>query len=160
MEPKSKSQQKREATALQALGEKLTHLSPEQLSQIPLPDELRDAIVEATRITKHGGRKRQLQYIGKLMRRIDAEQITQAVQRLDQQQHQQTEQFHHLEQWRERLMIEGEEAVRALRQEYPNLNQRPLLQLIKDARLEREQQRPPRAYRQLFRFLKGLHGTD
>ena len=69
--PPSKSQRKRDATALQDLGEQLARLTPAQLSRIPLPDDLLAAVRMAQGITQRGGRKRQLQYIGKLMRQLD-----------------------------------------------------------------------------------------
>jgi ribosome-associated protein len=69
--PPSKSQRKRDATAVQEIGECLARLTPAQLSRVPLPDELLAAVRLARTITQRGGRKRQLQYIGKLMRRLD-----------------------------------------------------------------------------------------
>lgn len=69
--PPSKSQRKREATALQDLGEQLVELTRAQLNLVPLPEELLAAVQAAQAISQRGGRKRQLQYIGKLMRRID-----------------------------------------------------------------------------------------
>lgn len=73
--PPSKSQRKREATALQNLGEQLVKLTPVQLSRIPLPDELLAAVRLTQTITQRGGRKRQLQFIGKLMRRLDGAEV-------------------------------------------------------------------------------------
>lgn len=73
--PPSKSQRKREATALQALGEQLVKLTAAQLNRIALPDDLLAAVRQAQSITQRGGRKRQLQYIGKLMRQLDATDI-------------------------------------------------------------------------------------
>ncbi len=69
--PPSKSQRKRVATALQNLGEQLVELTPAQLNRIPLPDDVLAAVRVAQTISQRGGRKRQLQYIGKLMRQID-----------------------------------------------------------------------------------------
>lgn len=69
--PPSKSQRKRKATALQTLGEQLVKLTAAQLKQIPLPEDLLAAVRMAQGISQRGGRKRQLQYIGKLMRRLD-----------------------------------------------------------------------------------------
>jgi len=69
--PPSKTQRKRDATALQNLGEQLVKLTPTQLNRIPLPDEVLAAVRMARTISQRGGRKRQLQYIGKLMRQID-----------------------------------------------------------------------------------------
>lgn len=73
--PPSKSQRKREATALQVLGERLVGLTAAQLRPLPLPDELRAAVAMAQTISQRGGRKRQLQYIGKLMRRLESPEI-------------------------------------------------------------------------------------
>jgi len=75
----SKSQRKREALALQELGETLVTLKPAQLDKIPLPEELREAVLAARQINQHGARKRQLQYIGRLMREIDPEPIRTAL---------------------------------------------------------------------------------
>ena len=75
----SKSQRKREALALQELGETLVTLKPAQLDKIPLPEELREAVLAARQINQHGARKRQLQYIGRLMREIDPEPIRAAL---------------------------------------------------------------------------------
>ncbi len=79
-EKPSKSQRKREATALQSMGETLVALKPVQLAKIPLPDELREAVLAARQMQQHGARKRQLQYIGKLMRQIDPEPIRAALE--------------------------------------------------------------------------------
>ncbi len=75
----SKSQRKREALALQALGETLVGLKPPQLGKLPLPDELREAVLAARQMPQRGARKRQLQYIGRLMREIDPEPIRAAL---------------------------------------------------------------------------------
>ena len=101
---KSKSQRKREATALQTLGEELVKLNQGQLNQIDLPDNLLDAINVARKIHKRGGLKRQLQYIGKIMRNIDIEPILHALDTIKQKDHQSNLQFHKLEQWRDRLI--------------------------------------------------------
>src|SRR5580698_4582988 len=71
-EGRSKTQRKKEMTALQELGEELCNLNDSQLAEVPIPEELREAIAEAQRIRQHGGKKRQMQYIGRLMRGIDA----------------------------------------------------------------------------------------
>ena len=75
----TKSQRKREALALQELGETLVDLKPAQLNKMPLPEELREAVLAARQMTQHGARKRQLQYIGRLMREIDPEPIRAAL---------------------------------------------------------------------------------
>ncbi|MFO1429523.1 MAG: ribosome biogenesis factor YjgA [Candidatus Competibacteraceae bacterium] len=77
----SKTQRKREALALQKLGETLVTLKPTQLAQIPMPDELREAVLAAQSMPQRGAHKRQLQYIGRLMREIDPEPIRAALTR-------------------------------------------------------------------------------
>ncbi|MDR2000006.1 MAG: DUF615 domain-containing protein, partial [Zoogloeaceae bacterium] len=79
----SKSQLKRDMAALQTLGERLIELSKEQLTKIDMPEELREATRDAQRFTKHEARRRQLQYIGKLMRNIDPAPIQAAIDEID-----------------------------------------------------------------------------
>ncbi|HEY9147482.1 MAG TPA: ribosome biogenesis factor YjgA, partial [Gammaproteobacteria bacterium] len=98
----SKSQLKRESHALQELGEALVELPASKLAQIPMPEELADAVALARKITARGGRKRQLQYIGKVMRQIDPEPIERAMEGLKADSARETARLHKLEQWRER----------------------------------------------------------
>lgn len=152
----SKSQRKREAHALQALGEELVRLPANKLGKIPLPEQLLDAIRQAQQIKARGGHKRQLQFIGKLMRSVDAEPIQQALERLQAQAAGTTAAHHHAERWRDRLVEEGDVALSELLSELPQADRQHLRQLIRNAQKEKERNKPPRSARELFRYLRDL----
>lgn len=152
----SKSQLKRESHALQELGAELVALPASKLAKIPLPEELAEAIALAQRIKQRGGRKRQLQYIGKLLRKIDAEPIRQAMSALKNEANRESARLHRLEQWRDRLVAEGDAALTALLDEQPAADRQHLRQLVRNARREAEQNKPPKAARELFRYLREL----
>ncbi|MGM0593119.1 MAG: ribosome biogenesis factor YjgA [Pseudomonadota bacterium] len=152
----SKSEMKRESHALQALGEELVKLPDAQLATIPMPEQLADAVALARRIKARGGRKRQLQYIGKIMRKIDPEPIQQAMAGLKNEAHKETAKLHRLEQWRDRLIAEGDTALAPLLDEYPYADRQHLRQLIRNAQREQKQNKPPKSSRELFRYLREL----
>ena len=153
----SKSQLKRESHALQALGEKLVQLRKDQVAHIPLDESLRDAIELAQKIRKkHEAYRRQLQYIGKLMRSSDPEPIELALQQLMQPQREATAELHQLEAWRERLLSEGDPAITALLEAYPDGDRQHLRQLVRQAKKEQAQSKPPKAARELFKYLREL----
>ena len=154
----SKSQLKREMTALQELGEELVGLSRERLAKIDMPERLRDAILDAQRITKHEARRRQMQYIGKIMRDVDANPLREALDELKGLSAAANARQHHLENLRTRLM-EDETAFGDLAREFPAADIQHLRQLRRNALREAEQGRPPRAYRELFRELRELGGN-
>ena len=149
----SKSQRKRDAHALQKLGEQLIQLSEEKLAHFSLPDQLFAAIRDMHKIRQHGARKRQLQYIGKLMRQTDITIIESELNKLNQSNQQQTDSFHHLEQWRDRL-LQDEQSLSELIAQYPAIDRQHIRQLIRNASKETQQQKPPRAARQLFQYLR------
>ena len=153
---KSKSQLKREMNALQDLGELLIKFPATKLKKIPLPDDVRAAIEEAQRIKAHGALRRQRQYIGRLMREIDAEPIRQAVEALLEHGNLSAQKFHRLERWRDRLIDEGETAFGEFLSEYPAADRQQLRQLIRNAQKEKSAEKPPKAYRDLFRLLREL----
>jgi ribosome-associated protein len=161
--PPSKTQRKATMHALQDLGEALVKLDARWLSDLAaethLPERLVDAIVAARTITAWGGRKRQLQYIGRLMRDIDPEPIR---RRLDAWAHghqEDTARQHALEQWRDRLLTEAD-ALELLAADHPTLDRPRFRALIARARTEREGGGPPHAYRELFRALKTIEGLE
>lgn len=154
--PVSKSQRKREAHALQALGESLVKLNKSALDQIPLPDDLRHAIGEAQRLHQHGALKRQLQYIGKLMRQCDVEPIRNAYEKVTNSYREDVEQHHKLEQWRNRLLAEGDQALEQLLDEHAEVDRQHLRQLIRKANQEAARGKPPKAARELFRYLRQI----
>jgi len=156
----SKSRRKREAHAQQALGEALLQIPEAEWPSLAVPEELAAALREALRIHARGGRRRQLQYIGKLMRRIDSEAIAAALARRDERQATARRDFHRLEAWRDRLLAEGDAALPELLAEFPGAERQQLRQLIRNARRERAAAKPPRAARLLFRYLRQLAERD
>jgi ribosome-associated protein len=152
----SKGARKREAHDLQALGEELIDLPDEVLEELQLPENLRDAVLAARRFSSHGAQLRQRQYIGKLMRKIDAESIRAAVQVRRQQQDAAARQFKRIEQWRERLLREPETALADLLAEHPQADAARLRVLIANATEEARQGSAPRAARELFHSLRDL----
>ena len=154
--PVSKSQRKREAHALQALGESLVKLNKSALAQIPLSDDLRNAIDEARRLHQHGALKRQLQYIGKLMRQCDIEPIRSAYDKVTNSYREDVEQHHELEQWRDRLLSDGDPALEKLLLEHPELDRQHVRQLIRTSHKEAANAKPPKAARELFRYLREI----
>ena len=154
--PVSKSQRKREAHALQALGESLVKLNKSALSQIPLSDDLRNAIEEAQHLSQRGALKRQLQYIGKLMRQSDVEPIRDAYEKVTNSYREDVEHHHQLEQWRDRLLTEGDAALEQLLIEHAELDRQHLRQLIRSAKQEAAKGKPPKTARELFRYLRQI----
>lgn len=157
-EEKSKSQRKREMTALQDLGEQLAALNAQQLRKLNLPEALYSAIKAAQDMPQRGARKRQLQYIGRLMRAVDAAPITAALEQMSGPNRQANAHFHKLEQWRERLLKEGDSAVQDLLDSCPQADRQHLRQLVRNALAERAANKPPRAARLLFTYLRELLG--
>lgn len=153
---KSKSQLKREAHALTDLGEALVNMSAEQLTRIPLSEALQEAIQLARKITKHGGRKRQLQYIGKLLRNEDTTPIQESLEKIRIEHSRRDSAFHRLEQWRDRLLEEGDSALGELVEQFPAADRQHLRQLIRKANQEFRQNKPPAAARQIFHYLRDL----
>lgn len=152
----SKSQLKREAHSLTELGKKLVQMDKSLLAKIPLPDNLLEAINSAKNIRQHGALKRQLQYIGKLMRKTDPEPIQAAYEVATNHYRADSQQLHKIENWRDRLLSEGDNALGELTDLHPDADRQHLRQLMRSAKKERELNKPPRAARELFQYLKEL----
>lgn len=150
----SKSQLKRESHALTDLGKELVELPQSKLEKIPMEENIREAVALARRISERGGRKRQLQYIGKLLRNTDAEPILAAVEALREEHLQANARMHRLEQWRDRLLAEGDSALAELLAQQPDADRQHLRQLLRNAQKEREQNKPPKSARELFKYLR------
>lgn len=148
----SKTRRKTAMLDLQALGEELLTLSTDRLASLDLPENLLQAIGEAKRISKHGALKRQRQYIGRLMRDIDPEPIRTALDGWRHQSGAAVAVHHRAERWRERLLGDDHEFT-AFAGEFPRADLPRLRQLARNAREERAAQRPPRAFRELYRAL-------
>ncbi|MEJ5208301.1 ribosome biogenesis factor YjgA [Denitratimonas sp. CY0512] len=159
----SRSQQRREALEVLELAERLLALGERELAAVPMPDALRDLVQDSRRITAQIARKRQLQFLAKNMRREDddvIDAIRRTLQRDRDDARREAARLHRLEAWRERLLEEGDEALAELIAQHPDADRQKLRQLVRNARLEREKQRPPHAFRELFRELKTLMAEE
>lgn len=152
----SKTQQKKEMLRLQALGETLIDLPDSELVAIPVPQKLLDAIREARNTRKRGALHRQKQYIGRIMREIDAAPISEYMAHRDERARNDVARFHRAEQWRDRLIEQGDHALAEWLETCPDTDRQHLRQLIRQAREERSREAPPAAARKLFRYLAGL----
>ncbi len=155
-EPKSKSQLKREMLALQELGKQLTELTPQQLSRFPLDDTLRTAVIAAQNINSNGAYRRQLQYIGRLMRERDPEPIQRAFTALHQHDHVATAKQHRLEKYRDLLLTQGDDAIAEVLLAFPDADRQLLRQLIRQANAQQKNAQPVLAARKIFRYLRDL----
>jgi ribosome-associated protein len=163
----AKGEKKRRALQLERLGESLIRLKPGMLVRVPLPDDLRAAVVEAQRILAKkafGGYRRQVQLVGKIMRTVDAEPIAAALEALRVEGTLASEAFQRAERWRTRLLDAaeprgGDDAIAALCGEAPAIDRTALRQLVRAAQKERaaqanNAQKPSVAQRKLFRLLR------
>ena len=151
----SKSEIKRDAEDLKQLGEKLVNLTKANLTKVPLDDSLKDAIELAQCLQKEA-RRRQLQYIGKLLRSIDAEPIREALEKIENKHNQQQAMLHKLEILRDELVTKGDAALTDLLNEHPSADRQQLRNLIRAAQKEKEQNKPSKAYREIYQILKTL----
>ena len=155
----SRSQQRREALDVLALAGQLADLEPGRLAKLPVPEHLAPHIAEARRITSHIARKRQLAYLAKQMRREDDEVLDAIRDALDvggEAAKQEAALLHRAERWRERLLDEGDGALADLLAEHPLADRQKLRQLVRNALDERARNKPPRAFRELFREVREL----
>ena len=143
---------------LQALGVALVRLSDSQLEAIEIPEQLREALLEAKRIRSHEAKRRQMQYIGRLMRELDPAPIRARLAELEGNSAQATARHRRLEAWRERLLGD-DAALTAFAAEYPRADLQVLRTLIRNARKEAALGKPPRAYRELFRVVKEIESS-
>ena len=152
----SKTQIKNEMNERQALGMQLTKLAPDTLKKIGLSEELLEAVLFYKKITANGALKRQAQFIGRLMRNTDPEPIQAYLNKLKGDNAEHNAAMQRLELLRERL-IESDDVLTELIADKPELPISELRTLIRNARREKEQNKPPKAYRELFQLLKQHH---
>jgi ribosome-associated protein len=153
----SKSQVKREMQALRDLGEELVALPAAELNKFDISESLHDAILLARNL-KREALRRQIQRIGKLLREEDDVLIKQTLRQISQPQRDEVRTFHQLEQWRDQLMTGGDEAINQTVESLPGADRQHLRQLVRSARKERQQDKPPKSARLLFQYLKELTG--
>lgn len=152
----SKSQLKRESHALQDMGSQLVEMPEGQLSKFELPENLRDAIYEARRLKNREGKRRQLQYIGKLMRTADISFIQKTLDMMDHQSQTYRQHFQQLENWRDRIISEGVPAIEALIEMYPQADRQQLRNLQRQASRELAEKKATTASRKIFAYLREL----
>lgn len=151
----SKTQRKREMEALQAIGAQLPTLNQEQLDKVPMGDDLRRAVLEAKRLQPRSEAiRRQLQYIGRLMRGEDADAIQQALDRFEAGKQAHLQIFHKLERWRDRLIAGDNNDLQAYLAEDPAADIQHLRQLLRNAQKEARQGKPAGAGKKLFKYLR------
>jgi len=159
----SKTQRKKEMTALQVLGARLVKLNAGQLQQLALPEKLLEAVAAAQKITAHEARRRQMQYIGKLMRQIDAAPLERALDDLTGDSRAAVALMHRCERWRDRLLEDDgalTDLLHELAREHHATDVQPLRAMIRAARREHEVGQPPKHARELYRLLHDLLGGD
>lgn len=155
--PPSRSQVRREALDVLALAERLVALTPSQLAQVPLEEKILDAVHLAQKISSHIAHKRQVHFLAKLMRKIeDLEPIRLAVDKPLEVRRRETAELHLIERWRERLIEEGDDALGDFLAEYPQVDRHHLRQLVRQAHVERRENRAPSAQRAIFQVIKAL----
>ncbi len=152
----SKSEKKRKAEYLQVLGEKLVKLSAQQVKDIDLPAEIYDAVKFARTIKQRLALRRQLQFIGTLMREIDPSTIEEAIENIEMGNYKKAMEFKEIEQWRDDLIAGNTALIEEILEQCPNAERQKLSQLVRSARKEAELNKPPKAFRILFRYLRQI----
>lgn len=154
-QPPSKTRIKKQMHELRDLGKELTELGKDQLEQLDLPENLRDAIREMKRINKFGAQRRQMQYIGKLMREVDTAHILAKLDAWKGTSQQHVAYMHKLERWRERL-LESNDALTELLAAHPQADAQRLRTLIRSAQKEMSANKPPKNFREIFQVLREI----
>lgn len=151
----SKSQRKRDSTALQELGEQLTEAKPSVLVKCQLPEKLMSAIEEYQALpNKHGAQRRQIQFIGKLMRLLDEETLDRIHAQLNRNVEMEKRRFQRVEELRDRLVAGDNSVLTEVLTAHPQLDAQIVGQLVRQARKEQEQNEAPASSRKLFRLLR------
>ena len=151
----SKTRRKREARNLQDVGAALVALSQEQLGRLALPERLLDAVIACKTITKHEARRRQIQYIGRLMRDVDSAPIAEQLRAIESPSKRDTALLHLAEKWREDFLVD-DEAIARFSREFPEADQDHLRNLVRGAQEEKRASKPPKKYRELFHAVNDL----
>lgn len=156
----SKSALKRQSHDLQALGLEVAELSEQRLAATPMPDGLREAILAYRRTKSHEGRRRQLQYVGKLMRSADEAVLREAVAAAKLGSARDTLALHEAERWRAELIADDAALTRWM-QQHPDTDAQQLRSLVRAARRDAvaPEARQPRSHRELFQFVKAGSGA-
>lgn len=152
----NKTKLKKEFDALQKMGEDLIRLNSNDLNDIHLPEVLESAIHEARKIKSRSGSKRQRQYIGKVMRSLDHEDIATQLAKIKHRHDTNSASFKKIEHWRDRLLNDGHDAITDVINIYPNIDRQYINQLVRQALLEKQREKPPAAARKIFKYLQEI----
>jgi ribosome-associated protein len=154
----SKSEAKRQSNELQKLGEQLVDAPRDRVKRVEMPEDVKEAILTCQTITNHEGRRRALQFVGKKMRTLDEDEVEVIKRTIDSWKgasKAETAALHALERRREKLLAD-DKALTQLLEEHPELDVQQLRTLIRNARKEQAENKPPKAYREIFQILKDL----
>ena len=154
----SKSELKRQMDELQKLGAQLVAEPRDRVKRVPMPEDVKEAILMCQTITNHEGRRRQLQFVGKKMRTLTDEEVAVIQRTIDSWKgasKAETAALHALERRREKLLTD-DKALTTLLEEHPELDVQQLRTLIRNARKEQAENKPPKAYREIYQILKDL----
>lgn len=154
----SKTQRKKQMLELQELGSQLVELAEAQVAAMGLEPSLEQAVREAQRMRSHEAKRRQLQYIGRLMREVDAAPIRERLAAIEGHSAQATARHRRLEAWRERLLAD-DEALTEFATQHPGADVQKLRSLIRQVRHDKDAGKPLRGYRELFRLLKTIESS-
>jgi ribosome-associated protein len=157
---KSRTQKKNEDRALQELGKQLVGLSSEQLANIDVPEELLKAVMVARKTKKRGAKRRQIQYIGRLMRDIDAEPLRNALENIRRGDLDKARSFHRIEQWRDAIKAGEEQVIEEVLASCPDAERQRLTQLARNARDDAQKGKGVKSSRVLFRYLNEVAGPS
>ena len=152
----NKTQLKVECDEMQKIGDELIELKIDDLDKVELPEDLEKAIHDARKITSKSGLKRQRQFIGKLIRSLDYEAISKQLNKVKHSHDTGTASFKKTEQLRDKLLIDGNDAVTEVINIYPNIDRQHINQLVRQALLEKKNEKPPAAARKLFKYLREM----
>lgn len=152
----SKTQRKQNCDEMQELGEKMIELNKDDLSKIHMDDELRRALEEAQRMKSNGALKRQKQYIGKVIRNLDDETLEPQLNRILHKHDIYNADFKRMEKWRDAMLDNGDESINTFVEQYPMADRHHLRQLVRNAKKEKLSNKPPAAYRQIFKYIREI----
>ncbi|MBI9089699.1 MAG: DUF615 domain-containing protein [Desulfobacterium sp.] len=159
-EEKSRTKAKHAVEALQRLGEKLIEHSKEQIKSMAIPDELKREVLFAKTITRHGAKRRQLQFIGTIMRDIDPESVVTAIDRISMGRAMASSKFKKMEQLRDELIQGNQASLDSFITDHPQADRQRLRQLARNAKNEISAKKPPKSSRTLFKYIKELTEAD
>ena len=157
--PISKTKLKAEADVAQSIGKNLIALSKDRLIKLELPEALFDAVMEAKRLTANGAIRRQLQYLGRLMRDVDSAPIVAQLAAWEGKNTQENARFHTMERWRMRLIAEPA-ALQEFLVKYPHIDIQQFRTLIRNAQKEEAALKPPKSSRELFKLIREASESD